>query len=161
MKILVDVNAKGLVRWLRFLGIDTESAPALAPDEEVKTKALASQRLLLTRDRQLAESMNPDQVVHLSSDQIKTQLAEVLRRVPVPLEAEWFTRCTECNTLLHSLNSLEIATDARIPHFVKDSTDPQIHSVWKCESCARVYWKGSHYDRTHSLLQASILLLHQ
>ena len=153
MKLLIDVNVKGIARWLRFLGIDTIIADEHAPDSAIRTQAFVQDRILITKDHELANSMPSSSVILLNTNQTKSQISEVLNRITPPEASQWFTRCTQCNTSLTGLEDEKINQDIRIPAFIKMSQDPDQHRAWMCESCDRVYWKGSHYNQTKEVLK--------
>lgn len=138
-RFLTDENLAGLARWLRFLGFDAETVRGLR-DEDVAARGRAEGRVVLTRDRDLA-----DRAVRLRSDDLRAQLREVLGRFGAPASGCWFTRCTACNAVLRTLDP----GDARVPPSVRARAWP----VWECPCCRRAYWPGSHYDRTRRFLE--------
>jgi uncharacterized protein with PIN domain len=142
-RILVDENLAGIVKWLRFFGFDSALAKGW-DDREVVRQARAHHRLLITRDRELARSLPPEEVVWLSSDDLRLQLLQVFRRVSVLPEEFWFCRCVECNS---SLTRLEPHS---VPAHIYRPTDKP---CWQCPSCEKIFWQGSHYDRARGFLK--------
>lgn len=152
IRLLVDENVAGLARWFRFLGIDTRVAEAGTADDEVYRLARDEERLLVTRDGELARRL-PDQAVQLTTDRVHEQIRAVLARVGVTVPEAWFRLCTSCNVPLRDLPPERVDADARIPSFIRESGDPDIHAGWECRECGRVFWKGSHYHRTREFLR--------
>jgi uncharacterized protein with PIN domain len=158
IRLLVDENVAGLARWFRFLGIDTLAIAAGTPDDEVIRHAQAESRILITRDGELARRMPADQAILLRTDRAVDQIQTVLERVGVTMPRSWFQLCTTCNVQLEDLTPEQLEHDARIPEFIKESQDPEVHAGWSCPSCGRVFWKGSHYVRTRDFLQKLVNL---
>lgn len=158
IRLLVDENVAGLARWFRFLGIDTRAIAAGTPDDEVIRHATAEQRILITRDCELARRMPEAQAVLLRTDRAVEQVQTVLERVGVTMPKAWFQLCTTCNVPLEDLTPEQIDRDERIPEFVRASADPEVHAGWSCPSCGRVFWKGSHYVRTKDFLEKLVNL---
>jgi len=52
-----------------------------------------------------------------------------------------FTRCMVCNGRLDEVDRARIAAD--LPAGVLRTQD----RFWRCSSCHRPYWRGSHYRR--------------
>ena len=150
-QFLVDENVSGMTKWLRFLGFDTVTARGWS-DIQVAEHANSRGRILITRDRELAESMNNEAVIHVNSDSLVDQLLTVLKKVGVTDHSLWFQRCGICNTPLRLLSEQELQTDDRFPRWIKDG-DRASPRAWSCEDCGRAYWKGSHYDRTYRFLE--------
>lgn len=147
-RLLVDENLIGLTRWLRFLGLDASMAVGWK-DREVAAFARRHGRLLITRDAELAEEMGPDPVIRVRSDKPREQLKAVLRETGVPSPDHWFSLCVLCNVQLRELSTAEVATEARVPPFARARPGERF---WRCPDCERVYWRGSHYDRTWAFL---------
>lgn len=147
--LLVDENLLGLARWLRFYGLDTSMAVGWK-DEEVAAFARRKQRLLITRDGLLARSMKPDPVIRVESDEIREQLKLVLKKLGVPKEEAWFSRCVRCNKLLREYAAEEAARDPAVPTSFEGRAGERF---WRCDHCQRTYWRGSHFARTKEYLE--------
>jgi uncharacterized protein with PIN domain len=111
-------------------------------------KACDENRLIVTRDRQLANRRGIRAVL-IASESLDEQIAEV--RVALgkcaQTKPEPFTRCPECNGKLHNL-SHEDARDL-VPPYVWHT-----QQVFRCcAGCGRVYWKGTHWPGMQSRLE--------
>lgn len=140
-RILCDEMLKGLGRWLRAAGYDTAIAEDGQPDEELVRQARDEGRLLLTRDRHLAEFWGlGDGVLVLRANGLDAQVRELMRRTDVDWLRQPLSRCLLCNTRLRPARPEEFA---RVP--------PQARSraseAWVCPRCQKVYWYGSHVPR--------------
>lgn len=144
MKLLCDEMLKGLARWLRAAGHDTELAHDGEPDRELITRALTSNRLLITRDRKLMEHRNADQAVCLLECNSLDSCARVLTdKTNIDWLHKPFTRCLICNTALLTVESNPNTT---IPDDVRDSP------LLRCPECERIYWEGGHVKRMRKKL---------
>lgn len=136
---MVDSMLGGLARWLRVLGYDAAWEPEI-PDPELVRRGVEEGRLILTRDRRLAEEWWVEDLILVRGDDPLAQLRQVAGAVGLSEEA-LFTRCTVCNTELHPADPDAVAE--RLPPGVRERDCP----VARCPDCDRVYWEGSHTAR--------------
>jgi hypothetical protein len=127
-----------LARWLRILGYDTIFDPAL-DDHQLARLALAQDRVLLTRDRALAEKRGVRTLL-IESEQLDDQIQQVLADLQLEPEQS-FSRCPVCNALLESVD--REAVQNRVPAYVARTHERFMH----CPECGRVYWRGSHWQQ--------------
>ncbi len=126
-----------LARWLRFMGYDT-AYPEPGPDRTLIERARAEDRILVTRDKELAARV-PGSVA-VRSDVLEEQIREVAARLPLRL-IDPLSRCSLCNERL-----VQVPVDA-VDGLVPEGVRSRHHEFWKCPSCRRVYWQGSHWDK--------------
>lgn len=145
-RFLCDEMLEGLAHWLRAAGYDTALAADGRADVFVAEQARAQQRMLLTRDRQLAQSMSPsaDGVVLLNGNGLDAWAAELSDKLALDWTFRPFSRCLVCNTLLQPA---VLAQYARLPPMVRHEQD-----VRYCPTCDKLYWEGSHVRRMRSRL---------
>ncbi len=146
MKFVADGMLGKLARWLRILGYDTAYDP-LADDDTLLNRALAEDRILLTRDRPLAER-GPDGCCFLvASGNLDDQMVQLVRMLGLDLERETFTRCLVCNEPI-----LQVTPEA-----VRDSVPPYVFKTQRrfhaCPECHRIYWQGTHLNRMRGRLK--------
>ena len=127
-----------LARWLRILGYDTIFDPAL-DDHQLARLALAQDRVLLTRDRALAEKRGVRTLL-IESEQLDDQIRQVLADLQLEPEQS-FSRCPVCNALLESID--REAVQNCVPAYVARTHESFKH----CPGCGRVYWRGSHWQQ--------------
>jgi uncharacterized protein with PIN domain len=132
----VDGMLGSLARWLRLLGYDADYDNR-RDDAELVRLARAENRVLLTRDRELAARRGV-QALFIVSQVLDEQLAQVTAAFPRPEESEP-ARCPVCNTALVPATPEELAD--RLPAYVLR----KYRDFRRCPGCGRVYWPGSHW----------------
>ena len=144
MKFLCDAMLGGLAKWLRAAGYDTYYARegTDVSDSFLTEKALAEGRVLLTSDGGFLErkpvrdgSVGFLKVPHLP---VEEQLRLVVDRFGLSRRQ---SRCMECNGELEIVSPDAVA--GRVPEGVIQDHD----EFFRCGSCGRVFWHGSHWDR--------------
>jgi len=140
MKFYLDTMLGHLVTWLRLLGYDTEYTIKEMRDEEILMKALQEDRVLVTRDRTLAQrarKMGLKTILLETTDTVKS-LRTIAQAVGIDLIFDKKnSRCPECNSKLN----------------VVSETPPR----WLCFGCGKEYWVGGHWKnigKTLALLEA-------
>lgn len=146
MKFICDEMLKGLARWLRAAGYDTEIANDGELDRKLINRARESGRLLLTRDNKLMEFRNAADTVRLLQCNSIDDCARVLKsKTSVNWLYRPFTRCLLCNTSLVSINN---DLNVSVPDDVRNSP------LYQCTNCKRVYWSGGHVNRMRKKLES-------
>lgn len=143
-RLLLDVMLGRLVPYLRVCGYDAAYAGDrdVEVDDRLLDAADAEDRVLVTRDVQLAE--RAEDAICLTTREVDAQLSE-LRAAGLRLEPEVEpSRCGRCNGLLEP-----VSADEATPEYAPDSTDTE---CWRCSACEQVFWKGSHWDRMVDVL---------
>lgn len=141
VKLLCDEMLKGLARWLRTSGYDVEMEPDGMPDRQLIARALAEERLLLTRDRLLLEIRGAVHVaVLLEGNGLEACAREITRKLDINWLLKPFSRCSLCNTPL-----IETERPATFP--------PDIEQAFLCPSCDKYYWQGGHVERMRHRLE--------
>jgi len=156
-----------LVRWLRILGFDAIWAsdfrknPSEDIDSEILAFSLLNNRVLVTRDKQLAkkaDSCGLKVILIPQNSDIVENLVLIFKEMRIKLSSDRFfpARCPVCNGTLQLINKLEIKD--RVP-----LNSWRAHNdFWICNKCGKVYWKGSHWknivntlNRIKNLLEKS------
>lgn len=137
MKFIADAMLGRLAKWLRILGQDTVYSPDLE-DQDLVRLARAEDRLLLTRDTELARRRGLRSLL-VESDRFEDQLAQVLRELNLDLDGP--ARCARCNALLQAMD--RSAAKGRVPPYVYR----RHREFTMCPECDRVYWRGTHWQR--------------
>jgi hypothetical protein len=144
-KFILDVHLGRLSKYMRLCGFDALFANDLN-DREIITISLSEQRIILTRDRSLLKTSRVTHGYWIRSSRPVEQLKETMKRFDLKSGLQPFTRCLECNGVL-----LDVTMEA-----VKDMLPPKTRSFYsefkKCQTCGRVYWEGSHYERMKKFL---------
>jgi uncharacterized protein with PIN domain len=138
-RFLCDGMLGSLARWLRILGYDAEF-DTVSPDGDLARRGGEQGRWLLTKDRALA-ALGPRSML-VRSEGLEDQLVEVLSRLNLrPSPENLGTRCTECNGVVGPVER-DTVHDL-VPPFVWETVD----EMRRCESCGKVYWRGTHVQR--------------
>ena len=145
-RFVVDGMLGSLARWLRILGYDTDYVNQ-RDDAELVRIARAEDRVLLTRDRELAARRGVKTLL-IESQSLDDQLAQVTAAFPLPPGAH-LGRCSVCNTALVEAAPEEIAH--RVPSYVL-KRHPHFR---RCPGCDRVYWRGTHWRNMQARLRIS------
>ncbi len=146
-RFVLDVHLGKLAHYLRMLGFDS-AFDKDADDDALIMQSREEERALLSRDRRLLRREEITRQYCVRGDDPRLQLIEVLDRFDLYGVVSPFTRCMECNTLLHAICKEEILLC--IP--------PQVEAVFndfqRCPACDRVYWRGSHYNRMKQFIDS-------
>jgi uncharacterized protein with PIN domain len=146
-RFFADAQLGRLARYLRLLGFDTEYVSGI-DDTVLVARASAEQRIVLTRDRQLLMRREVTHGCHIREDQPLRQLRYVIKRCDLVAAARPFTRCMECNGRLVEVAKSDISD--RLEPATRESFD----RFWRCETCRRIYWRGSHFEHLCVLVDA-------
>jgi len=143
---VLDVHLGRLARYLRLLGFDALYRNDY-DDTEIVRLSVADQRIVLTRDRGLLKHAGVTWGHWIRATAPRKQAREVMETFDLRSQVRPFTRCMECNGTLHAA-AREAVVD-RVPERVAR----EFSGFSECESCRRVYWRGSHFERLSVLLR--------
>jgi uncharacterized protein with PIN domain len=141
-RLLVDAMLGRLARWLRLAGYDAAYWRD-GSDAALARQARAENRLILTRDHQLAARRGVRALL-ITAETLDTQIDEV--RMKLGGNPQPFTRCPECNSHLTDLP--HASARELVPSYVWHTQSVFRH----CPECGRVYWKGTHWPALQSRL---------
>lgn len=146
MTFIADSMLGKLARWLRILGYDT-TYDAFAEDDDLLVQAEAEGRILLTRDGPLAERAPAGGCVRIAHDGLDDQIAQLVDEIGLNLDRKPFTRCLICNKPIVEISD-EDARE-RVPPYVFQTQT----RFYKCPTCNRIYWQGTHLNRMAERLE--------
>jgi uncharacterized protein with PIN domain len=146
-RFLLDTHLGRLARYLRMLGFDAEHFSAPDPgDGALVQRAAQDGRVLLTRDRRLLARKAVRYGYFVRATAPQAQLLEVVDRFALQTLIRPFSRCLCCNVQLEPVDAQTVA--AQLPPEVRRHyTD-----FYRCPSCGRIYWEGSHHARMQRLV---------
>ncbi len=144
-KFILDVHLGKLAKSLRLLGFDTLYRTDY-DDKTIVQIARAEERIILTRDIGLLKHKTVIWGYWLRSQHSEKQLTEVLAYFKFLPAFRPFTRCLVCNGNLVGV-SKESVLDKLPP-----KTKKYFQEFYQCQTCERVFWKGSHYDRMEAFV---------
>jgi uncharacterized protein with PIN domain len=145
-RFMADAMLGRLARWLRILGYDTAWEKDIS-DQALVRRSLAEDRIILTRDRALADEWRVSGIVRLEAEAPLAQLAEVARSCDLLADPRPFTRCSRCNAALEPA-APETARGLAPPDVLERQPCFQ-----HCSGCGRLYWDGSHTERMRLTLE--------
>lgn len=144
-RFVLDVHLRKLARTMRLLGFDADYEDD-RDDDLLAVIAATENRILLTCDRRLLMRKIIPRGIIVRSRNPEHQIVEVIRRLELRDLVNPLTRCVECNGIIRE-------ADINSPGFILLKNDiPEGVLEWCteyfiCNSCGRLYWHGSHYDK--------------
>ncbi|HEY9065676.1 MAG TPA: Mut7-C RNAse domain-containing protein, partial [Burkholderiaceae bacterium] len=117
-------------------------------DDEIARIAAAQDRIVLTRDRELLKRRDITHGCYVRALHSVPQLHEVFDRLDLARSARPFTRCLNCNAMLHPVAKAQVVS--QLPPGVHERHERFV----ACEGCGRVYWEGSHWRRMRERIEA-------
>lgn len=135
----LDVHLGTLAKSMRMLGLDTYYETDLT-DAAIARIAAEEERVVLTRDVGLLKQKSITWGYWLRSQHTEKQLEEVIRRYSLQSSFRPFARCLACNVPVQQVSKEEVLEQ------LPPKTKLYFEEFYRCPSCSRVYWKGSHYD---------------
>jgi uncharacterized protein with PIN domain len=145
VRFVADTHLGKLARLMRMMGFDTVYHRDFE-DAGIVALSIDEHRIILTRDRGILKRKTVTHGYCLRSTQPKEQAQEVLERFDLRSQIEPFARCMLCNGRIVEANADEI-TNRLLPRTAADFDE-----FYVCESCDKVYWRGSHYDKMKALI---------
>jgi uncharacterized protein with PIN domain len=146
-RFVLDAHLGKLARYMRLLGFDTLYNNAYDDAELADISSSGDKRILLTRDHGLLMRKQITHGYFVREDNPKRQVREVLSRFDLHDDVKPFQRCTQCNGLIQPVALDEV--QEQLPGKVAEQFDEFV----RCDSCHRVYWKGSHYDHMVRIIE--------
>ena len=137
-QFVLDVNLGKLARYLRIGGFDTLYSN-LYQDKEIAEISARENRIVLTRDRDLLKRSIIQRGHWIRSQNAVLQYQAVLERFDLKDSVSIYSRCPQCNGILQQVEKKDIL-DRLAPKTAKYYDDFKV-----CDSCGKIYWKGSHY----------------
>jgi uncharacterized protein with PIN domain len=147
MRFVLDVHLGRLAAYLRMLGFDT-LYPDDYRDEELARLSSAESRILLTRDLGLLKRSIVTQGYYVRETNPQLQLVEIVKYFNLTGAIAPFRRCLSCNGALESVEK------AAILEQLQEDTRKYYDEFWRCQQCAKIYWKGSHFQRMQMLIDS-------
>lgn len=145
-RFVLDAHLGKLSAHLRLMGFDTLYRNDYG-DVELAAISKDEHRILLTKDRGLLKRGAVTHGYYIRETAARRQLIEVLRRFDLAGSLAPFTRCLRCNGLLEDVEKGDVA--GQVPPRSRDHCD----EFRRCDTCAQVYWNGSHYRRMKGFVE--------
>jgi hypothetical protein len=78
----------------------------------------------------------------------QTQLKEIITRLNLQTHIHPFSRCMECNGLIHPVEKNSIR------EHLEPKTILYYTTFFRCLACKRIYWRGSHAARLTAIIDS-------
>ncbi len=147
MRFITDTHLGKLARYLRLLGFDTLHYRE-GDDKTLEKIAREEGRILLTRDRALYDWAKAECYFPINID-TELQLKEILAHFDLYNQCHPFSRCMVCNGMVH-----EVEERSKILPLVPPKVREYNTRFWQCETCKKIYWHGTHYERMKGRVEA-------
>ncbi len=144
-RFVLDVHLGKLATYLRLLGFDCLYTNN-AHDGDLARTSNQDNRTLLTRDRGLLKHSVVSHGYFVRNIEPVAQTIEVVRRFDLFDAVQPFRRCLRCNGLVTAVPKATVL-DQLLP-----KTRLYFDEFHRCETCGRVYWRGSHYERMQRIV---------
>ncbi|MHA1866695.1 MAG: Mut7-C RNAse domain-containing protein [Candidatus Heimdallarchaeaceae archaeon] len=142
MKFYVDAMFGNLSRFLRVLGYDCLLRPNTQNTNDFFYKAKEENRIIITRSKVLYYQACKREIssIFINKEGIVNILCDLRRKIKIKLICDPNnSRCSECNGLLVKIEKKLIRNE------VNNGTFEHFEEFWKCKSCGKIYWEGSHW----------------
>jgi len=146
LRFIVDANIGKLARYMRMLGFDAMYDNQLE-DPEIIRISIDEKRIILTRDLEILKQNSVTRGYYLRSQDPKEQLQEVIERFDLLSNLKAFSRCMKCNGKLTKIEK------EKVRDHVDTETWGIFNEFYQCNSCNKIYWKGSHYERMKEMIE--------
>ncbi|TAF06851.1 MAG: twitching motility protein PilT [Nostocales cyanobacterium] len=146
IRFVLDIHLGKLATSLRLLGFDTLYRNDDYGDEQLAAISSSQKRILLTRDQGLLMRSLVTHGYYVRNTQPQQQILAVMRRFDLFTVVSPFQRCLRCNGLLTSVDKESVIDQ------LPANIELQIHEFHRCQDCAQIYWKGSHYTRLQNFI---------
>jgi hypothetical protein len=147
IRFVADAHLGRLAAYLRMLGFDTLYRNDY-DDQELAAIAAEQQRVLLTRDRGLLKHKSVVHGLCVRSVDPQEQIVEVLQRYRLATQVEPWRRCTHCNGRLYAVDKSDVL------ELLEPKTKLYYDEFQQCDTCSRIYWQGSHFERMADFVEA-------
>jgi len=142
LRFACDAMCGGLARWLRAIGYDATYSADIQ-DAELLREAAEQARVIISADGRLFERrvITSGQIRALRLPRglkLREQLDWVVRAMRLPVREP---RCTACN------GELSRARRDEVQHIVPARSLVWASEFYRCRSCGKVFWNGTHWMR--------------
>jgi len=137
-KFIADTHLGDIVKYMRALGLDVHFDPSISSRKIIEI-SMEEDRIILTKSRNLLKFKEVTHGIFIRPGTCEEQIRRIVDYLDIRDQIRPFSRCLHCNSLFRSIPKESIAH--RIPPKTKELCDKYV----RCESCARIYWKGTHY----------------
>jgi uncharacterized protein with PIN domain len=154
IRFACDAMCGGLARWLRAIGYDATWSADI-DDGELVQEADEQGRFLLSSDggifeRRMITSGQVPALLLPRGLRLMEQLEYVVQQLKLPVRQP---RCMTCSGPLVPTAREEVAAEVPARSLV------WARNFYRCGSCAKVFWEGSHWRRISKVREATATLV--
>ena len=146
-RFVLDVHLGRLAAYLRMLGFDTRYKND-CDDPTLADISADEHRILLTCDRLLLMRKQINHGYFVRNRQPQPQLLEILSRFGLFEDIKPFIRCIHCNGKTQPVEKRDIEAQ------LLPKTKKYYNEFFQCDSCKKIYWKGSHYLKMKEMIDS-------
>ena len=117
-------------------------------DFKIVEIAESEKRIILTRDVDILKIGRVKRGYWIRSQKPTEQLKEIIERFDLFSKIKPFCRCIECNGIIKE------TTKEAVLDKLEPKTKKYYDEFCQCESCRKVYWKGSHYYKMREFMES-------
>ena len=137
-KFIADINLGNIVKYMRVLGLDVYYDSLLSSHKIIELSN-KEKRIILTKSKKLLMFKDVSRGIFIRPGTTTEQIRRIIDYLDIYSIIIPFSRCLRCNTLLNSVPKEQIID--RIP----PKTKKFCSEFFQCQSCDKIYWKGTHY----------------
>jgi len=145
-QFIVDVHLGKLAKYMRMAGFDTLYNNRYDKTEIVELAA-DQNRIILTRSGSVLKDESVIRGLRIMSSNPTEQLYEVIHRLDLYSHFRPFSRCMICNGLLAQTDKESILD------LLHEKTKRYYDEFYRCTSCKKIYWNGSHYEKMKQFIE--------
>lgn len=146
-RFVLDVHLGRLAAYLRMTGFDSLYRNDY-PDHVLADISAGEDRILLTCDLQLLMRKIISRGYFVRARQPQQQLLEVFSRFDLYNRQKPLTRCMHCNGKIRAVDKHKIEDQ------LQAKTRKYYSDFFQCETCRKIYWKGSHYLKMQTMINS-------
>ena len=140
-----DRSLGKLAKWLRILGFDT------IYESDVSGRwfydHLGQERILLTRTEKIRRQCSAQKLVFIKANDLIEQLRQVIDELAITRDdIRAFSICIQCNCPLMDISKETVY--GLVPDYIWEIH----HEFHICRQCERIYWPGSHIERSREVI---------
>ncbi len=145
-RFVLDTHLGRLARYLRMLGFDSVYRND-TDDQTLEVISVNDERILMTQDVGLLKRAAITRGYYVRESDPRRQLVEVAIEFDLLDFMAPFQRCLRCNGVLLAVPKSEVE-DRLLPR-----TRATFDEFYRCQVCATIYWKGSHYEHMRRIMR--------
>ena len=139
-KFIADATLGNIVKYMRALGFDL-FFDALLSTREIIEISKRENRIILTKDSKLLKFKDVSHGIFIRPGTTIEQIKRIIDFLDIRDDIKPFSRCLQCNTLLG------VVPKEKILHKIPPRTAAFCDEYAQCQSCDKIYWKGTHFVR--------------